>query len=79
MADGNFTMPPLVYIKSLQDERAGYVARKAGATDKAVAAMLDARIAACDEQIAVHQARLDEHGNVRPAVLEADTPAPAGK
>ncbi len=77
MADGNYTMPPLVYIKSLETEKAGYVARKGAATDKAVERMLDGRIAACDEQIAIHQARLDEHGNVRPAALEADTPTPA--
>lgn len=55
---GNFNYPPAVYVHSLEEERRGYVNRRAAADDKSPEAKrLDARIAAVDEAIALHQAR----------------------
>lgn len=54
----NFTYPPDVYIASLNEERRGYVNRRAKAADKSDdAKALDARIAGVDEAIALHEAR----------------------
>lgn len=69
----NFTYPPDVYIASLNEERRGYVNRRARAADKSDdAKMLDARIAAVDEAIALHEARKAD-GDAPPAA--DDTPA----
>lgn len=55
---GNFNYPPAVYVHSLEEERRGYVNRRAAADDKSPEAKrLDARIAAVDEAIALHQGR----------------------
>lgn len=62
--------PPLVSIRSLEGERAGYAARRAAITDAKSdeAKRLDARIAAVDAELDRHRARLDADGNVHPVV-----------
>lgn len=67
----NFTYPPDVYIVSLNEERRGYVNRRAKAADKSdEAKALDARIAAVDEAIALHEAR--KAGGDAPAEAPAE-------
>lgn len=62
--------PPLVSVRALEGERAGYVTRRAAITDAKSdeAKRLDARIAAVDAELERHNARLEANGNVHPVV-----------
>lgn len=56
---GNFNYPPAVYVHSLEEERRGYVNRRAAIDDakSPEAKRLDQRIADVDAAIALQQAR----------------------